>query len=203
MNENLIAHELSEIRAVLARIAAALAEQQPAPAFRRPLEAYPGFDWATIGATVTAQDRHGATRVMYRGREYTRRTHQRYGTAIWFSRAAGRDESGDVNYERLITFAPEAAVEDLPAGIARELETPSPASATAPAAAQTEQTEKPKANAPANPASFQILVYQIMPQAIAAGLSPQKANEIIATARRNDSWEQALAEVSTFVDEHK
>ena len=75
-----------------------------APNLRRQLGEYRGFDWASIGAEVTAQDRNGASEVVWSGLEFKRRNGGgKYGNAIWFSRAGGKD--GDkTRYVRLITF---------------------------------------------------------------------------------------------------
>jgi len=86
----------------------------PAPNLRRLLTDYPNFDWAGIGAVVKQRDDDGPALVEWRGNLYTRRTNPKFGAEIWFSRATGRDEDGEVSYERLITFAEAPAVEPLP-----------------------------------------------------------------------------------------
>jgi len=104
--------ELREIKQLLA-------EREPpsppsAPNLRRLLTDYPNFDWAAIGAVVKQRDDDGPALVEWRGNLYTRRTNPKFGAEIWFSRATGRDEDGEVSYERLITFAEPPAVEPLP-----------------------------------------------------------------------------------------
>ena len=104
--------ELREIKQLLA-------EREPpsppaAPNLRRLLTDYPTFDWASIGAVVKQRDDDGPALVEWRGNLYTRRTNPKFGAEIWFSRATGRDEDGEVSYERLITFAEPPAVEPLP-----------------------------------------------------------------------------------------
>ena len=104
--------ELREIKQLLA-------EREPpsppaAPNLRRLLTDYPNFDWAGIGAVVKQRDDDGPALVEWRGNLYTRRTNPKFGAEIWFSRATGRDEDGEVSYERLITFAEPPAVEPLP-----------------------------------------------------------------------------------------
>jgi len=105
--------ELREIKQLLA-------EREPpssppsAPNLRRLLTDYPNFDWAAIGAVVKQRDDDGPALVEWRGNLYTRRTNPKFGAEIWFSRATGRDEDGEVSYERLITFAEPPVVEPLP-----------------------------------------------------------------------------------------
>lgn len=93
-----------------------------APNLRRPLRAYPAFDWASIGAEVVSEDEHGAIEVVWRNEVYTRRTKPKFGADVWFSRGDGQGEDGRPAYDRLITFvAPRAAAEPLPDQIARAL----------------------------------------------------------------------------------
>lgn len=93
---------LAEISRNLGVIASALS---PAPDLRRPLEDYIAFDWSTIGARVIARDDDGPTVVEYGGRIYKRRApDNKYGAAIWFSRADGKDAEGNNNYVSLISF---------------------------------------------------------------------------------------------------
>ena len=108
--------ELREIKQLLAeREPPSSSPSTPsAPNLRRLLTDYPNFDWAAIGAVVKQRDDDGPALVEWRGNLYTRRTNPKFGAEIWFSRATGRDEDGEVSYERLITFAEPPVVEPLP-----------------------------------------------------------------------------------------
>ena len=107
--------ELREIKQLLAEREPPSPPSAPsAPNLRRLLTDYPNFDWAAIGAVVKQRDDDGPALVEWRGNLYTRRTNPKFGAEIWFSRATGRDEDGEVSYERLITFAEPPVVEPLP-----------------------------------------------------------------------------------------
>lgn len=97
-----------------------LAPQQ-APDYQIPLERWSKFDWATIGARVEMSDRDGVATVSWRGHSYYRRNpSNKYGTAVWYSRSLGKDQSGHTQYEKLITFKPLSnfEVEPLPEKVA-------------------------------------------------------------------------------------
>lgn len=73
--------------------------------WKRLLTEYKTFNWESIGAIIIEADEHGPTVVEWNMHRYQRRSPEnKYGADIWYSRAAGRDESGDINYIRLITF---------------------------------------------------------------------------------------------------
>ncbi len=120
MNDTLSPYETA-IMALLDDIAGSLrtlaaSAPQTTPDYQRRLEEYAGFDWQAIGAVVLDTDNDGPSAVEWRGRRYTRRAPQnKFDAAIWFSRAAGKDEDGTVHYERLITFKVQAEPEPLPA----------------------------------------------------------------------------------------
>ncbi|QSJ14151.1 hypothetical protein JYQ62_19630 [Nostoc sp. UHCC 0702] len=105
---------------VLIRIADALERIAPAtpkaPNYQYPIEAFPNFDWESINASVEKKDQYGAAVVIWGGQIWVRRSPaNKYGAAIWFSRASGQNEQGDVSYERLITFKPRnVSVEPIP-----------------------------------------------------------------------------------------
>lgn len=84
-----------------------------APNYRHPLSAYWTFDWHSIGAEIIRRDKKGATQVLWGGYLWLRRNDngRKYGDAIWFSRADGRNDNGDMNYIRLITFKDSAEPE--------------------------------------------------------------------------------------------
>lgn len=87
------------------------------PNYTHPLGAYAGFDWATIGATVTGSDRDGVNRVEWFGRTFTRRSGSgKFGKAIWFSRYTG-EEAGEKKYARLITFKDYSDAEPVANGV--------------------------------------------------------------------------------------
>ena len=94
----------------LERIADALERLAPPPAipnYQFPLEAFRSFDWKSIGATVEQSDASGATVICRSGLHFTRRSpSNKFGEAIWFSRSVGKDNNGQPQYERLITFQP-------------------------------------------------------------------------------------------------
>ncbi len=99
---------------VLIRIADALDRMAPAtpkaPNYQYPIEAFANFDWESIGAVVEQQDQYGAGVVLWGGHTWTRRSpSNKYGAAIWFSRATSKDDKGEPIYERLITFKPRTA----------------------------------------------------------------------------------------------
>ena len=93
-----------------------------APNYQRRLADFLHFNWPAIGATVLEADEFGPAAVEWRGLRYTRRSPQnKFDAAIWFSRAAGKDEDGTVRYERLITFKEQAEPEPLSRKLADEL----------------------------------------------------------------------------------
>ena len=100
----MIAESLQGIESNLRQIAVS---SNPAPNYQRPLDEYPTFDWPTIGATVLNRDGDGPTAVEWNGQVFTRRSPDNsFGSAIWFSRSAGKDSEGKNKYVRLITFKP-------------------------------------------------------------------------------------------------
>ncbi|MEA5465292.1 single-stranded DNA-binding protein [Leptothoe sp. PORK10 BA2] len=102
----------------------AVAASQP-PNWVRPLSAYSNGWPQAIGAHIIARDEYGPTVVSWCGHIYTRRcgNNKQYGAAIWFSRAAGKNESGENNYARLITFKEKAVphAEPLPEYVIKKL----------------------------------------------------------------------------------
>jgi len=93
---------------VLNRIAVALEAAKPAEmdAITLPIGAYKTFDWAQINCRVFAGDEFGVSQVfsMNDGRVYTRRTNDKFGSEIWFSRGDGKSADGTPHYKRLIEF---------------------------------------------------------------------------------------------------
>lgn len=93
-----------------------------APNFQRRLGDFAAFNWASMGATVLEEDGYGVAAVEWRGSRFTRRAPQnKFDSAIWFSRAVGKDDDGTVRYERLITFKEQAEAEALPDKVANVL----------------------------------------------------------------------------------
>lgn len=86
------------------------------PNYQHDLKAFSRFDWLAIGATVMERDRYGVSAVSWGGHEYKRRSPQnKFGEAIWFSRCTGKDDRGENEYKRLITFKREISkAEPLP-----------------------------------------------------------------------------------------
>src|SRR3972149_272816 len=113
--------------AALNRIASALEAialtKAPDPNFVRSIAEYGAFDFEAIGAKVTGRDQHGVTAVEWAGYQWTRHApSNKFGSAIWFSRAAGKDEAGNVRYVRLITFREMTEPEPLPGKVAAQVE---------------------------------------------------------------------------------
>ena len=110
--------ELREIKKLLEAQQQAQPSPTPAevraPNLRRLLSEYPSFNWDEIGAKVLSADEDGATAVAWGGHTFVRRTNPKFGAEVWFSRATGRGEDGEISYERLITFAAPPEVEPLP-----------------------------------------------------------------------------------------
>ncbi len=104
----------------LSRIAIALEQMIPqaAPNYQFALKDFASFDWASIGAVVVQFDSDGATAVTWKNHTYLRRSpSNKFGAAIWFSRCTGKDERGENQYEKLITFKPLSEVEPLSARV--------------------------------------------------------------------------------------
>jgi len=144
--KQLIALQSAQV-AALGRIAAALEAialtKAPAPNFIRPIADYPTFEFESIGARVTGRDQHGVTEVEWAGYQWTRRSpSNKFGTAIWFSRPAGKDEAGNVRYVRLITFREPTEPAPLPAKVAAQV---TPTGVTSPRGAQPSPS-KPAGN---------------------------------------------------------
>jgi hypothetical protein len=104
---------------VFNRIASALEtiamSNAKAPNLQRPIEAYANFDFDSIGAQVKSADQFGATALDWGGFIWTRRSPQnKFGEAIWFSRAIGKKEDGSNEYVRLISFKKFGEAEPLP-----------------------------------------------------------------------------------------
>lgn len=103
----------------------AIAASNP-PNWIRSLKSYRN-GWAeAIGAHVIERDSYGPTVVSWCGHTYARRcgTSQKFGAAIWFSRAKGKNAAGENNYVRLITFKRDAmpTAEPLPEYIKQALQ---------------------------------------------------------------------------------
>lgn len=113
-----INHQQLQIQ-VLQRIADALEMLAPprAPNYQLPLEQWRNFDWSKIGVVVELSDNYGAAVVSWREMQFTRRSPQnKFGVAVWYSRCVGKNDAGENQYERLVTFKPlsQVAVEPLP-----------------------------------------------------------------------------------------
>ncbi len=102
----------------LSRIAIALEQMIPAmkaPNYQFAIKDFATFDWASIGAVVVSSDSDGATAVSWKNHTYLRRSpSNKFGAAIWFSRCTGKDERGENQYEKLITFKAMSVPEKLP-----------------------------------------------------------------------------------------
>jgi len=104
---------------VLNRIAIALETiamtNAPAPNFVKPIEAFSNFDFSTIGASVKQMDTYGPSELEWGGYLWTRRSPtNKFGEAIWYSRAIGKDAEGNNKYARLISFKKMSEAEPMP-----------------------------------------------------------------------------------------
>ena len=103
--------EVQKLQAIALEKIAQLIERslprQPAPNYKAILEQFHQFDWSSINAHVEWKDQFGVASVIWQGDRYKRRSPSNsYGAVIYFSRAVGKDERGNTQYERLITFEP-------------------------------------------------------------------------------------------------
>lgn len=135
-------YELNHL-SLLNRIAVALESialtNAPAPNFVKPIAAYADFDFTAIGALVRQRDAHGPTELEWGGYLWTRRSPQnKFGEAIWFSRATGKDAEGNVKYVRLITFKKMGEAEPLPRKVEAMVERKAPNEQPEKAAAPSE-----------------------------------------------------------------
>lgn len=107
----------------LERIALALERLAPPvriPNYQFPLEAFPTFDWESIGASVEQADRSGPSVISWQGLLFMRREPANpFRETIWFARCTGKDERGDPIYQRLITFRLLAEVGPVPERVKR------------------------------------------------------------------------------------
>lgn len=103
---------------LLERIAAAVEAgdaTNASPNYEVCLTQFRAFDWGAIDATVEQEDRDGVATVLWRGHRYVRRSAaNKFEPAIWFSRAQGKDEAGNTQYARLVTFKLRPSAEPLP-----------------------------------------------------------------------------------------
>jgi hypothetical protein len=89
--------------------------EKPAPNYVVDISAYETYDWSSIGAEISQTDRDGVAMVVWRGKNFMRRSAQnKFQPAIWYSRSIGKDETGENTYERLITFKQLPVPEALP-----------------------------------------------------------------------------------------
>lgn len=110
---------LERIATALERIAFAMAPESPN--YRRPLAEFPTFDWSQIGASITTTDPHGPAMVEWGGYEWKRRNKADFGNDIFYTRPAGKDETGRNRYLRLITFSPPTPVKRVAADVREAL----------------------------------------------------------------------------------
>lgn len=91
---------------VLGRIANALEAARPEEdqTISLTLGEFAGFDWAGIDAKVLAKDADGVSTVWHAGKVYRRRSNDKFGTEIWFSCGAGKNDDGTPKYRRLVEF---------------------------------------------------------------------------------------------------
>lgn len=124
--------ETAETQALLAQLIAAAQHQNQlleriamaveagdgshaSPNYEVCLTQFRAFDWGAIDATVEQEDRDGVATVLWRGHRYVRRSAaNKFEPAIWFSRSQGKDEAGNTQYARLVTFKLRPSAEPLP-----------------------------------------------------------------------------------------
>ena len=88
--------------------------RETGPNFRRSLSEYASFNWVSIEANPVRETRDGINEVDWGGYTWRRRSGTgKFGNAIWFSRAIGRNEDNTPKYARLITFKDSDAPEPL------------------------------------------------------------------------------------------
>ena len=98
---------LEQIALILAK---STPKQEP-PNYKAILETFNEFNWASISAEVETTDNYGVASVIWQGDRYKRRSPQNaYGAVIFFSKCVGKAETGNNQYERLITFEPAASL---------------------------------------------------------------------------------------------
>ncbi len=79
--------------------------RETGPSFRRSLAEYAAFNWFSIDANPVREASDGINEVDWGGYTWRRRSGTgKFGNAIWFSRAIGRNEDNTPKYARLITF---------------------------------------------------------------------------------------------------
>lgn len=164
-------HENQSVEFILERIAIALeamaSNGKPAsPNYTRPIEQFHSFDWESVHASVIRADNDGPTHVEWGGETWTRRSpSNKFGAAIWYSRANGKDEEGNVLYLRLITFKEMSDADPLPNKVRDEA-----------GKAPVHQPAKPMVSAPAEvPAQAKKLPIR-SPEAVKAWIA-EKAEE--------------------------
>lgn len=111
---NILLRQAQALEAIAQRLESLeQAQGKPAPDYQFDIGQFKNFDWGQINATIEKRDQYGAAIVLWRGRQYLRRSPQnKYSPAIWFSRKVGG------SYERLATFKPAPQVD----AIARQAE---------------------------------------------------------------------------------
>ncbi len=130
MSNEITGEQMERLLALMGQIAGSLTGiletmRPEAPNYKKALKVYRGFDWSHIGAEVVKTDEEGPVAVEWGDNVWTRRSGQgKFGKAIWFSRASGKDAEGNILYARLITFKDYAEAEPLPSGVVQVLPTP-------------------------------------------------------------------------------
>jgi hypothetical protein len=93
-----------------------------APNLRKSLAVFGSFDWVAAGIEVIESDDSGPSLVEWNGKQFTRRAGAgKFGESIWFSRSIGKDEAGENQYERLITFKDYSQAEAVPTAVRKKV----------------------------------------------------------------------------------
>lgn len=135
---SLLAAQTASLNRIALALEAIALTNAPAPNFVKPIELYADFDFTAIGASVKGRDANGPTELEWGGYLWTRRSPQnKFGEAIWFSRATGKDPEGQVKYARLITFKKLTEAEPLPRKVEAIVEKPAAPTPVSPPTATT------------------------------------------------------------------
>lgn len=111
--------QIQSIANSLALLAQAFAPKSPC--YRYPLSHFADFDWASIGATVEKQNGIGAAYVRWNGYIWKRRVGTgKFGSAIWFSRSAGKSDDGSPDYHILVKFQDMGEIDEIPQDLAQK-----------------------------------------------------------------------------------
>jgi hypothetical protein len=180
MDEKILGQFLDKLERIAAAVESLARDGAPqAPNYVKPLGDYRQFDWSSIAASVVQQDADGPTHVEWGGYLWNRRSPaNKFDPAIWYSRAQGRDEQGNVTYLRLITFKPLKEPDPVPDKVAQAA-TRQPAAPPAGAQLTLDQAPAAVAEAPTGDATAFVDRARYLQEAKQThNLSPEAAERI-------------------------